>query len=151
MRFYEGYIDFYVLKECSYFYFEEPVQCLVTAGLGTSNNLYMFVLSQRSLLFQNEFTVFSLAAGDRWGGGSAMESGGCSQRGCPFTSTPFQFIPFVPNGRQAPGWPEPRRCRIPGWPTGSLPLPFPLAWRRGMTGQLYLLDEGSFLWTGQRY
>lgn len=65
MRLYEGYIGFYVLKECNYFYFEEPEQYLVTAGLGTSNNLYIFVLSQRSLLFENELTAFSLAAGDR--------------------------------------------------------------------------------------
>lgn len=42
------------------------MQYLVTAGLGTSNSLYIgFVYSQRFLLFKNEFSAFGLAAGDR--------------------------------------------------------------------------------------
>lgn len=63
----KGYIDFCIFKEYNYLYFEEPVQYLVPADLGTSNNLCIgFVYFQRFLFFKSELTAFSLAGRDRF-------------------------------------------------------------------------------------
>lgn len=64
VRSYEGYIDFCIFKEYNHLYFEERVQYLVTAGLRDSLDIG-FIYFQRFLFFKNEFTDFSLAAGDR--------------------------------------------------------------------------------------